>query len=87
MKQPSGRDLTDLQNVTIMLGEELGRVGIHSPRELSEVGAEQAWQRLRAAGFNPDAHTLLALEGAVQNVPWRSLASPRREELLRVALG
>ena len=76
------RDLTDLPNITIVLGEALKRVGITSIAELETLGAERAWERLCAAGVQPDAHVLLALEGAITGLPWRDLPRPRRCELL-----
>lgn len=80
------RDLTDLPNITIVLGEALKRVGIASIAELGTLGAERAWERLCAAGAQPDAHVLLALEGAIAGLPWRDLPRPRRGELLHRVL-
>jgi len=78
--------LNDLPNISIALGEELKRAGISTPAELAEIGAEEAWLRLRSIGVRQDCiHTLLALEGAVQETPWRLLASERRFELMRFA--
>ena len=76
------RDLTDLPNITIVLGEALKRVGIASIADLGTLGAERAWERLCAAGVQPDAHVLLALEGAIAGIPWRDLPRSRRCELL-----
>lgn len=75
-------DLTDLPNITILLGEALQRVGITSIADLVAVGAENAWNRLGEAGIHLDAHVLLALEGAIEGVPWRDLPRMRRCELL-----
>lgn len=75
-------DLTDLPNITIVLGEALKRVGIGSIAELAALGAERAWARLNTAGARPDSHILLALEGAITGVSWRDLPRSRRSELL-----
>jgi DNA transformation protein len=80
-----GNALNDLPNVSIALGEELLRVGITTPAELAQIGAEDAWLRLRTAGLHDCIHTLLVLEGAVQRTPWRLLPSERRFELMRFA--
>jgi hypothetical protein len=76
-------DLTDLPNITIVLGEALRRAEITSIAVLAELGAERAWDRLHAAGARPDAHILLALEGAITGTSWRELPRARRCELLQ----
>lgn len=82
---PTPRHLTDLPNLSFVLAEELGKVGIHSPAELITLGAEHAWRALLAAGYHHDVHTLFVLEGAVQGLPWQSLAIDRRHELMNAA--
>lgn len=76
------RDLTDLPNITIVLGEALKCVGIASIADLAMLGAERAWQRLYASGAHPGAHVLFALEGAIAGIPWRDLPRSRHCELL-----
>lgn len=78
-------NLTDLPNISFALGEELKQVGIGRPADLVQVGAEEAWSRVRAIGRHDNIQTLLALEGAVQSVDWRDLPHDRRAVLLRFA--
>lgn len=72
------RTLTDLPNISFLLGEDLAKLGITTPQRLIEVGAERVWDRLHAAGLHADAHVLLALEGAIMRLPWQSIPAERR---------
>jgi hypothetical protein len=81
----SGSCISDLPNVSIVLGEELSRVGIHSADDLKRATAFGAWHRLHVAGMRRDVLVLLALEGAIQGVPWRSLPPLQRQTLTRLA--
>lgn len=83
----SAQALADLPNVSFLLAQELASIGLTTPRLLVEAGAENAWDRLRAAGLHADARTLLALAGAVADCPWQALPHARRLELLRHAFG
>lgn len=82
LKAPSPRHLSDLPNLSFALAENLRRVGIRTPAELAATGAEAAWQSLHQGGFVDSAQSLLALEGALQGVPWRELDPARRHELM-----
>lgn len=82
LKAPTPRHLSDLLNLSFALAENLRRVGIRTPGELAATGAEAAWQGLHQGGFVDSAQSLLALEGAIQGVPWRELAPDRRHELM-----
>lgn len=77
--------ITDLPNISIALGEELKKAGIRCPTDLVRSGAEAAWSRIRAIGRHDNIQTLLALEGAVQGVDWRSLPHDRRASLVHFA--
>lgn len=79
--------LLDMLNVSVVLVEELRRVGIHSREDLEQATAFGAWHRLRAAGIQHETHVLFALAGAIQGIPWQNLPVPQRHELLRLAEG
>lgn len=78
--------LNDLPNISVVLAEALRAAGISTPQSLFEAGAQQSWCRLRARGNAPAGiHSLLALEGAILGLDWRSLPSDRRHALVRFA--
>lgn len=80
-------DLTDLPNISFVLGKSLKRVGIASAGALKRMGAEVAWNLLHKNGHPVSIQTLLALEGAIQRVSWQALPADRRSELVRFAAG
>lgn len=82
----SRRSLSDLPNISIALAEELKRVGVYSPDELRRLGAEEAWQRLNAAGYRDCVSTALALEGAIRDQPWKELAPDRKMALVHFVM-
>ncbi len=82
---PGGRELTDLPNISFVLAEEVGRIGIRSAADLRHIGAESAWMRLCAAGLGHDIHVLFAMEGAIRGIAWHAFPSPRRHELRQLA--
>lgn len=73
--------LADLPNLSFRLTEELACVGIDQVEMLRQAGAAIAWQQLQAAGFHPDYHVLLALQGAIEGKHWRDLTPACRLEL------
>ncbi len=75
--------LSELPNISFALDESLRRAGIRSPAQLRSIGAEGAWYLLRGHGNWSSVHTLFALEGAIQGVPWQKLPATRRGELMR----
>lgn len=75
--------LTDLPNIGPKLAEHLTGAGIETPEMLREVGAEEAFLRIRT---RVDAaaclHELEALVGAVEGVR-KSLLPPERKAELK----
>jgi len=80
-----GKEIQNLPNISIALGEDLRRAGFKTADDLIRCGVEEVWERLRVTGRHDDFHTLLALEGAARGTHWRSLPHERRAELLRYA--
>ncbi len=64
---------------------QLIHAGIPDVRTLREVGAQQAWQRLRENNASLSLNVLLALEGAIVGVHAAALPTLRRQELLEWA--
>ena len=75
--------LTDLPNIGPKLAENLGKIGVTTPEQFMELGAEEAFIRIRAQ-VDPGAclHQLEALAGAAAGVK-KSLLPPERKAELK----
>ena len=74
--------LTDLPNIGPVLEAHLRKAGIETPEQLREVGAEEAFLRIRAAADSTAClHELEALAGAVEGIRKSLLPGQRKAEL------
>ncbi|MGV8083578.1 MAG: TfoX/Sxy family protein [Coriobacteriia bacterium] len=75
-------ELTDLPNVGKVLAANLAAVGITTPAELQEVGAKDAFLRIRAQ-VDPGAclHMLYGIAGAIEGIPDNRLSEETKAEL------
>ena len=73
--------LTDLPNIGAHAAEQLSQVGIETPEDLLELGAERAWLKMQVVDPGVCLHQLYALEGAVQGIPKKELDPARKREL------
>lgn len=74
--------LTDLPNLGPVLAGNLHQVGLDTPEALREVGAEQAFLRIRSQVDGTACfHQLTALAGAEAGIPKRELPPERKAEL------
>lgn len=74
--------LTDLPNIGPKVAENLEKIGITTPEQLRELGAEEAFLRIRArVDSTACLHQLEALAGAVEGVKKSLLTSERKAEL------
>lgn len=74
-------NLTDLPNIGPHAAQQLTEVGIGSAEALKEVGAEDAWLKMKTIDPGVCLHQLYALEGAVQGIPKKELPPERKAEL------
>lgn len=75
--------LTDLPNIGPKLADHLTEAGIETPDRLREMGAEEAFLRVRTqVDSTACLHELEALAGAVENVR-KSLLPPERKAELK----
>ncbi len=74
--------LKDLPNLKYNIEKILNDVGIYDVETLRTVGAEAAYQKLRARNANISTDILLQLEGAVTGVHWMAIPSQRKSTLL-----
>ena len=74
--------LTDLPNIGPVLAGNLERIGVTGPDQLREMGAEEAFLRIRAQVDSPAClHQLEALAGAAEGVKKGLLPPERKAEL------
>ena len=76
--------LRDLANLGPVTERQLGELGIDTPAQLADLGAIEAWHRLRAAFPTVNRICLYALEGALRDIDWRDLPPQVLSELKRV---
>lgn len=73
--------LTQLPNIGKTVAEKLMQAGITTPKELLEIGSEQAFIRIQTIDPTACLCMLQGLEGAVQGIRWHHLPKERKEEL------
>jgi DNA transformation protein and related proteins len=82
-KRMDAAKLSDLPNIGPEVARLLTAAGIHSPRELKNLGSVNA--ALRIAAIRPDdppCRSMLAgLEGAIRGIRWHHVPKPQREAL------
>ena len=77
-------ELTDLPNIGPVLAERLRAAGVETPEQLLQIGAEEAFLRIRAAADPAIClHALEALAGAAEGVRKSALPPARKAELKR----
>lgn len=74
--------LTELPNIGLKLADNLEKIGVTAPEQLRELGAENAFVRIRAQ-VDPAAclHQLETLAGAAEGIKKSMLSSERKAEL------
>jgi DNA transformation protein len=81
MVGPTPRRLRDLRNLGPAGERMLRDAGFHSPEQLDEVGAVEAYRRALSAGGRPSLNFLWSLEAALLDLDWRELPAGRKAEL------
>jgi DNA transformation protein and related proteins len=75
------KPLSELPNIGKELENRLSKVGINSSGELKNMGSCRAFQLLHAVDPSTCINTLMALEGAIQNIRWHNLEQAKKQEL------
>jgi DNA transformation protein len=78
----ASRPITSLANLGPKSQAMLAAAGIGSVSRLRELGAVEAFIRVKAAGGNPSLNLLWAMEGALTGLHWREVAREHRTSLL-----
>lgn len=74
-----------LRNIGPKSAAWLRQVGLRTRAELAEVGAVDAFMRVKRAGFKPSLNLLYALEGALGDCHWQDVPAARRAGLVSEA--
>lgn len=74
--------LSDLPNVGKVLEDNLRKINIETPEQLRQIGAEEAFFRIRMA-VDPGAclHMLYGIQGAIEGIPDKFLSDQIKERL------
>ncbi len=79
-------DIADVVNIGPKLASDLRRAKIDTLERLKELGALEAWRRLRQVAPQwACGHSCLALAGAVEGVRWTSLPQATRRRIVSEA--
>ena len=76
-----------LRNIGPKSAAWLRQVGLRTREELAEVGAVDAFMRVKRAGFKPSLNLLYALEGALLDCHWQEVPEATRIRLVDEAEG
>jgi len=74
--------LADLLNLGEKSAQMLHDAGIHSVKQLSDLGAVEAYLTIKRKGAAVSLNMLYAIEGALTNTHWNKLDRATREALL-----
>lgn len=73
--------LTSMMNIGREMARKLASVGIDSPEKLIELGAKQAYFKLKVTYPQVCLVHLYALEGAIQGIEFNRLSAEKKKEL------
>lgn len=71
----------ELENVGRTTVQWLRAIGVHDRERLAELGAAEAFRRVRDRGFRANLVLLYSLEGALRNTAWRNLDDSTKADL------
>ncbi|MCL2321203.1 MAG: TfoX/Sxy family protein [Oscillospiraceae bacterium] len=76
------KSLSDMPNVGKVLESNLIQIGVETPEELSRMGAEEAFIRIRAqVDSGACLHMLYGIQGAIDGIPDKFLPDDKKEKL------
>ncbi|WP_086929723.1 TfoX/Sxy family protein [Agarilytica rhodophyticola] len=78
-------DLLGLKNLGMASVNILNAVGVNSYEDLSEIGAVEAFCRIKARGIHVSKVMLYALQGALMDVHWNDLTPDLKAQLVAEA--
>ncbi len=81
----SHSELLQLKNLGMATVNILHAIGINSYSELREIGAVEAYRRIKARDINVSKVMLYALQGALMDVHWNELSPDLKQQLVAEA--
>lgn len=81
----SHSELLQLKNLGMATVNILHAIGINSYTELRDIGAVEAYRRIKARGINVSKVMLYALQGALMDVHWNDLSPDLKQQLVAEA--
>ena len=74
--------LSDLPNVGKVLEDNLRKINIETPEQLRQIGAEEAFFRIRmVVDLGACLHMLYGIQGAIEGIPDKFLSDQTKERL------
>ncbi|HQQ73562.1 MAG TPA: TfoX/Sxy family protein [Pseudomonadales bacterium] len=77
--------LIELKNIGASSVNILNSIGVRTQRDLQMIGSVQAYRRIRQRGVHVSRALLYAMEGALLDIPWQSLDSALKVQLVQMA--
>jgi len=81
----SQSELLELKNLGMATVNILHAIGINTYSELREIGAVEAYRRIKARDINVSKVMLYALEGALLDTHWNELPPDLKRQLVEQA--
>ena len=78
-------ELLGLKNLGMASVNILHAIGVNSYEDLTEVGAVEAYHRIKSRGINVSKVMLYALQGALMDVHWNDLTPELKAQLVEEA--
>lgn len=78
-------DLIGLKNLGMASVNILNAIGVSSYQELSNMGAVEAYCRIKSRGIHVSKVMLYALQGALMDVHWNDLSPELKAQLVEEA--
>ena len=82
---PQQSDLLSLKNLGMASVNILNAIGVKNQDDLNEVGAVEAYNKIKARGIHVSKVMLYALQGALMDVHWNDLTPEHKAKLLEQA--
>ena len=79
------QDLLELRNLGMASVNILRAVGINTYNDLANVGATEAYPRIKSRGIHVSKVMLYALQGALMDVHWNDLSPALKAQLVAEA--
>lgn len=83
----SQSELLELKNLGMASVNILHAIGVHTYEDLAEMGAVEAYRRIKNRGIHVSKVMLYALEGALMDIHWNELSPETKADLVRQAEG